>query len=158
VDFSNILTISFFGHRQVEDSLYLEEQVYTMVCDLIYTHEYVNFLAGQEGEFDQIVSSSIKKAKRQARNDNSALTLILPYEKSEYEKNREYFEAYYDEIEICSEAAACFCKTAYSVRNRVMIDRSDLVIFYVDHCAGGAYCALLYARQKGKAFTNLAKK
>ena len=117
--------------------------------------EYVEFLVGRNGDFDQIVSSAVKRQQRRVRDDNSALIWVLPYPTAELRDNLESFEAYYDEIELCSAAAGSHPKGAIQIRNRQMVDRSDLVVFYVDHSSGGAYQTLRYAQRKEKETLNL---
>ena len=60
------------------------------------------------------------------------------------------------EIELCSAAAGSHPKGAIQIRNRQMVDRSDLVVFCVDHSSGGAYQTLRYAQRKKKETLNLA--
>ena len=60
------------------------------------------------------------------------LILILPYVTAEYEKNEEYFHQYYDDVEICYEASCSHYKAAITIRNKYMVDRSDLVICYAN--------------------------
>ena len=55
---------------------------------------------------------------------------ILPYPTAELRNNMENFEAYYDEIEICGSAASSHPKGVFQIRNRQMVKRSDLVVFY----------------------------
>ena len=43
------------------------------------SNEYIEFLVGRDGEFDQLVSSTIRRCKRTIRDDNSSLVLVLPY-------------------------------------------------------------------------------
>ena len=38
-----------------------------------------------------------------------------------------------------------------------MVDRSDLVVFYVEHNSGGAYQTMRYAQEKEKRIINLAE-
>lgn len=76
-----------------------------LVHALLLEKEYVEFLVGRDGDFDQIVSSAVKRQKRIVRDDNSSLIWILPYPTAELHNNTENFEAYYDEIEICGSAA-----------------------------------------------------
>ena len=47
-------------------------------------------------------------------------------------------------------------RQARNRRNRQMVDRSDLVVFCVDHSSGGAYQTLRYAQRKKKETLNLA--
>jgi len=80
----------------------------------------------------------------------------MPYAKAEYTNNIENFEKYYDFIEVCDESQMAHFKSAIQIRNRHMIDRADLVIFYVDHNSGGAYQSMKYAEKQGKKILNLA--
>ena len=60
------------------------------------------------------------------------------------------------EIEICGSAASSHPKGAFQIRNRQMVKRSDLVVFYVDHTGGGAYQTMRYAQKEKKNILNLA--
>ena len=66
---------------------------------------------------------------------------------AEYRDNEQAFHEYYDEIEICLESAEKHFKSAHQVRNRSMVDRSDLVIFCVKRNSGGAYRTMQYAKK-----------
>ena len=102
-----------------------------LVLELLRRNEYVEFLVGRDGEFDLLVASTIRRCKRTYRNDNSALIWVMPYETAEYRDNREAYDDYYDEVEVCSESAGKHFKAAHQIRNRAMIDRSDLAVFCV---------------------------
>lgn len=80
----------------------------------------------------------------------------MPYEMAEYLENKKAYEQYYDEVEICPESCESHPKAAYRIRNRSMVDRSDLVVFYVTRNHGGAYQTMQYAQRKGKRIINLA--
>ncbi len=123
---------------------------------LLESKEYVEFLVGRNGEFDQLVSSTVRRVKRNFRDDNSALMLVLPYLTAEYENNHQSFHEYYDEIEICQDAAGGHYKAAIQVRNREMVDRSDLVVCYIEHNSGGAFQTVQYAKKKNKEIVNLS--
>ncbi len=117
----------------------------------------MEFLVGRDGDFDQIVSSAVIRAKKNIRDDNSALIWVLPYPASELHNNDEEFHNYYDEIEICEESSMAHPKSAFQIRNRSMVDRSDLVIFCVERESGGAYQTLQYAQKQEKKIVNLAE-
>ena len=153
-----LYTVSFFGHRIIEDFNRVEKKAETLIRDLILQKEYVEFLVGRSGDFDQIVSSAVKRLQRRIRADNSSLVWVLPYPTAELRNNGESFSAYYDEIEICDAAENNHPKRAYQIRNRQMVDRSDLVVFYVEHNSGGAYQTMRYAQEKGKRIINLAER
>lgn len=153
----NIFSVSFFGHRQLNDPFTVERNLEMLIRKLLNTKQYVEFLVGRDGEFDQLVASTVRRCKRNVRDDNSALVLVLPYETAEYRNNAQSFQDYYDEIEICDESAAKHFKSAHQTRNRSMVDRSHLVVFCVDHESGGAYAAMRYAEKKGVQTINLTK-
>lgn len=152
-----IYTVSFFGHRYIDNILKVEEQLEAIIRQLLSEHEYCDFLVGRDGEFDQCVSSTIIRVKKHYRDDNSCHILVLPYARHDYLDNQESFENYYDEIEIDGEAASAHFKAAFQKRNRSMVDRSDLVIFDVEHNSGGAYQTMQYAIKQNKNIINLAE-
>lgn len=149
-------TVSFFGHRQIENPFHIEELLEKLICDLLHRKEFVEFLVGRDGEFDQLVSSTVRRCKRNIRDDNSALIWVMPYDKSEFRDDKEAFLDYYDEVEVCAEAANKHFKSAFQTRNRSMVDRSHLVVFCVERSTGGAYQTLTYAKKAGASYINLA--
>ena len=150
----NTFTVSFFGHRTIDNPFPLEQKLEDLIRDLLCSKEYVEFLIGRDGEFDQIVASTVRRCKRSVRDDNSALVLVLPYATAEYLNNEQSFHDYYDEIEICAEAAEGHFKSAHQIRNRSMVDRSDLVVFCVEHSSGGAYQTMQYAKKVNANIVN----
>ena len=67
----NLFAVSFFGHREVDDPFVIEQQLEAIIRELLHTKEYVEFLVGRDGEFDQLVSSTVRRCKRTIRDDNS---------------------------------------------------------------------------------------
>ena len=151
----NTYTVSFFGHRAIEDPLLVEQRLEMLIRKLLKEKEYVEFLVGRDGEFDQIVSSTIRRCKRTVRDDNSAHVWVLPYPTAEYRDNEESFREYYDEIEICGASADSHFKGAHQARNRAMVDRSHLVVFCIQHDSGGAWQTMKYAKKQGKPYINI---
>jgi len=151
----NIYTVSFFGHRIINNPLLIERQLEILIRNLLREHEYVEFLVGRDGEFDLIVSSTIRRCKREYRSDNSAHIWVLPYITVEFRDNEDSFRDYYDEIEVCEAAAGSHYKNAHQTRNRAMVDRSDLVVFCIQHASGGAWQTMKYAKKQGKPCINL---
>ena len=149
-----VFTVSFFGHRIIEDPLGMERKLEHLVCRLLQEKEYVAFLVGRDGDFDLLTASVIRRCKRRVRGDNSALVWVLPYETAEIRRNEADFRAYYDEIEICP--VVSHFKRAHQARNRAMVDRSDLVVFCIQHESGGAWQIMKYAVKQGVPYINLA--
>lgn len=138
-------TVSFFGHRQLNDALTIEQRLESYIRQLLLEKDYVEFLVGRDGEFDLQVASVIRRCKREVRSDNSSLVWVLPYETAAYRNHEDSFRAYYDEIQICEEAASGHYKNAYKRRNQIMVNRSDLVVFCIQHPSGGAWQTYQYA-------------
>lgn len=101
----NIFAVSFFGHRRIDDSLAVEEKLEKKIRELLIAKEYLEFLVGRNGEFDQIAASTIRRCKRAVRDDNSALILVLPYVTAEYSNHTSLFHEYYDGVEICIDSS-----------------------------------------------------
>ena len=152
----NIFTVSFFGHRNIELGSEIENRLDSLLHEIITQREYVEFLIGRDGEFDLLVSSVIKQAVAKYSCGNTSLILVLPYTKAEFRDNEQSYLEYYDEVEICSASAQAHPKAAIQIRNRSMVDRSDMVICYVKHKSGGAYKTIQYAEKQGKRIINLA--
>ena len=150
-----IYTVSFFGHREIDRFSEVETKVSSLVRSLIQEKPYVDFLVGRNGEFDQLVTSEIRRAKQDLHFGNSSLIWVMPYNMAEYRENRESFDQYYDSVEICPESCDTHPKTAYQIRNRSMVERSDLVVFFVTHESGGAYQTMQYAKRIGKDIINI---
>ena len=149
-------TVSFFGHRIIENPLLAERRLESLICELLTSHAYVEFLVGRDGDFDLLVSSVIRRCKRTVRADNSAHVWVLPYVTAEFRDSEPSFREYYDEIEICANSAAAHYKRAYQIRNREMADRSDLIVFCVSRRNGGAWQTMQYARKQGIPYRNLS--
>ena len=116
------------------------------------TKPYVSFLIGRNGEFDEDVASVIKHAQKELGKENNDITLVLPYAVARLA----YYEKYYDNIVIPERLYGVHPKSAITLKNRWMVDMSDLVIAYVERTNGGAYEALKYAEKRNKKIINIA--
>lgn len=145
-----VKTVAFFGHRIVDDYFEIERQVEKLVRSFMYDGEYVEFLVGRSGQFDELVTSVVRRIKDEMGDEYSSLVLILPYVTTQSGSYWKELERFYDIIEVCEESSQAHYKSAYGVRNRKMIDRADTVVFYVKRETGGAYEALKYAERIGK--------
>ena len=145
-----IYTVSFFGHRDFNKHFEYEEKIKQLILNLLSENEYVEFLVGKNGEFDIFVSSVIRHIKNEHGRDNCSLILVLPYVTAEYRDNEENYNNYYDEIEVCPESQTAHFKSAITIRNKSIINRSDLVVCCVERTDGGAYTAMRYAQKNKK--------
>ncbi len=105
------------------------------------------FMSGGIGQTDGKFSSIVRGSKRYYKQIE--LVLVKPYFSGELNTNKDYYENMYDDVIIPDELAGCHYKSAITIRNRWMIDRSDFVICtYRDF--GGAVDAIKYARRTNK--------
>lgn len=148
----NVYRVTLFGHRDLSKQQMIEKALYPLLRDLIQTNPYVEFYIGRNGEFDKFVASVIKRAQKAFGNENSEMTLVLPY----IQKDMEYYDQYYDRIMIPDGVEKAYPKGAITKRNRWMIEQCDLLICYVEHKNGGAYAARKYAEKLGKKIINLS--
>ncbi len=149
-----IFTVSLFGHREIDDLRRLDEQLTFVVRELLQTKPYVSFLIGRNGEFDEYAASVMKRARKDMGEESSDMTLVLPYTVA----NLEYYEEYYDNIIIPESVYRAHPKAAIVLKNRWMVEQSDLVIVYVEHDRGGACAAMKYAKKLNKEVVNLCEK
>ena len=150
-----VYTVSFFGHREIENALEVERKLEAKITELIQTKQYIEFLVGREGEFDILAASVVKRVKKRIDHGNCSLILILPYMKAEFRDNEKEFLEYYDDVEICEQSTKAHFKSAMQIRNRAMVDRSDLVICCIQHKSGGAYKTVQYAEKQDKNIFNV---
>lgn len=151
----DVYTVSFFGHRRISNVFFIERKLEELISNLLREKEYVEFLVGRDGDFDQLVSSTVKRCQEQNGYHNSALIWVMPYPTAEFRNNEDAFQNYYDEIEVCASTSGVHFKAAFQVRNREMVDRSNLVVFCVEKKSGGAYQTMQYARKINTNFINL---
>ena len=152
----DIYTVSFFEHREVERAAEIESKPDQLLHDLIARKQYLEFLVGRDEEFDLLAASAIRRAVKQYGYGNTSMILVLPYMKAEYRDNEQNYLSYYDEVEICSESSDAHYKSAIQVRNRCMVDRSDLVVCCIQHNSVGAYKTVQYAEKCRKVIINLS--
>lgn len=78
----SVFTVCFFGHRWIDDFQAVEIAVERLIAKIISKYSYVEFLIGRDGDFDQIVTSVIRRYKKSNDTANCSLTWIMPYMKA----------------------------------------------------------------------------
>ena len=147
----DIFTVSLFGHREINDLRRLRDCLASIIKELIQAEPYVSFLIGRNGEFDEYAASVIKHTQKEVGKENNDITLVLPYTVADIE----YYEKYYDSVIIPESLYGAHPKFAITLKNRWMIERSDLVIIYAERESGGAYAAMKYAKKLNKKIINI---
>ena len=145
-----VYRVAFFGHRELQNISFIEDQIERLVLNLLRKKEFVEFYVGRNGDFDIAVASAIKRAQRRFGKESSSLILVLPY----HMRDEIYYEEFYDEILYPLDDKSYY-KSAITKRNRWMVEHVDWVVAYILHSYGGAYQAYSYAKKRQVEATNL---
>ncbi|MDE5862558.1 MAG: hypothetical protein K2J36_09985 [Ruminococcus sp.] len=72
-----------------------------------------------------------------------------------FRDHRENYLCCYNEVEICKESAEAYPKSAIQIRNRIMIENSDIIVCCIQHTAGSrAYRSVRYAEKLNRQIIN----
>ena len=118
----DIFTVAFFGHKHIEEPDKLKKCLDYHILRLMDRKDYVRFLVAREGDFDQLASSAVCRARRRHRPKNSELVYMVPKVATEVTINADNL-ASYCEIEVCPEASSGRVKDTVRVRNQEMCVR-----------------------------------
>lgn len=177
-------TCSFFGHRKIEITEELKNEIKIIIEDLIIKHNVCIFLFGSRSEFNDLCYfivtklkdrySEIKRVVYSCKNE----TCILESERKKYDKVYNLFlkdktKLLFFEEEFEYKAKYTSCRASYIERNYAMIDDSDFCVFYYDKSykpdikkysknsmgyyqpKSGTALAYMYATRKKKTLINV---
>lgn len=135
-----------FGHRDVSEDI---DSSLERILKKLIVKEGVNvFMSGDRGSFDTSFTYTVFRLKD--KYPKIQLHLIEPYFTQKLEKNKLFYEFLYDSVIIPEVAANADYKAAIPIRNRWMVDNSDIIVAYIRRDYGGAYNAVKYAEEKNK--------
>ena len=119
---------TFFGHRDCPETI--KPKLRATIIDLIENHNVDMFYVGNQGQFDAMVRSTLKKLKQEYPHIDYAVVLAyMPGKPSEYEDfSNTIFPEGLEPIHP---------RYAISHRNTWMLTHSDYVITYITHPWGG---------------------
>lgn len=130
-----------FGHRVM--LMDVEKPLRAVLERLVAERGVAVFYTGGMGEFDELFARTVRSMKRGC--PSLRLVLVMPYLTARLNVNKAFYEAQYDEILIPAELDGVHPKAAIGLRNRWMVDRSDIVIAALHRDFGGAAEAVRYA-------------
>ncbi len=179
-----IKTCSFFGHRKINTTDELKQNIKTVIQELILNHNVCTFLFGSRSDFNSLCHLIVDELKQKYPNIKriaytcQSETCTLESEREKQEKIHSYFEkrngrllCVEEEFEHKTKYSAG--KASYIERNQAMIDNSDYCIFYYDgsykpkmrKCSKKSFCyyqpnsgtklAYKYAIKKNKNIINI---
>ena len=151
-----IYTVSFFGNTLICNYKEVYRPLMKKILGLMAAHEHVDFLVGCTGMLDIMASVIVHRVREEFDLNNCSLILVLPRMMKIYADNKELFEKYYDEIEICESSRAAGSLKSYRLCSRAVIDRSDLVISCIEHKSGSAFRSVEYAGKRNVEIFNVA--
>lgn len=140
------LTCTFVGNSRITENI--EEVLRENLIDLIENRNVDTFLVGNHGRFDSIVYEELEKLKE--KYSNIKTYVVVAYKPS---KNDIIYEIYPEVIYPKSVRFATF-KSAIPIRNKWMIEKSDMVLCYVKY-KRNAFKFVEMAKQKGKEIIDI---
>lgn len=142
--------VAFIGHRHIKKRFEILDELYKIATYLIGNKEFVEFLVGKNGEFDETAAAAVRKAQNEFGKANSTLVWVQPYKTAK----DEYAEKNYDEIIFPPELYNIHYKRAIEERNKWMVNRCDFLVAYVEG-NGNARKIFDYGVNSGKYFVNV---
>ena len=162
-----------FGHRVM--LMDVEKPLREVLERLVAERGVRVFYTGGMGEFDELFARTVRSMKRDC--PSLRLVLVMPYLTRELSTGKQrygaayggqiaratyhgpghgWYEALCDEILIPAELDGVHSKAAIGLRNRWMVDRSDIVIAALHRNFGGAAEAVRYAEKRGKEVVRIS--
>ena len=140
------MPVTFCGHGKINYGDKIKKELKSEIEKAIKKGESI-FLLGGYGKFDLLAAYAIKELKIKYPYIKSIL--VIPYLNRIYDKNL-YDESIYPSLENFPK------KFAIIKRNEWTVNKSDIIIAYVEHNWGGAAKTLEYAYKKKIKIINLA--
>ena len=159
------LSCCFIGHRKIEESEKLINDLQLIIEDLIVNKGVSRFMFGSKSQFNDLCYDIVSELK------NKYAHIVIIYVRSMYENLTPYYEEYlyeiYDET-IYPDCVKNSNRLSYIKRNEYMINNSDFCVFYYEENYkprnykgvsrnSGTKIALDYAKQKKKSIIVLSK-
>jgi len=143
------VTCCFFGHKDTPSSVYnkLEEAVEKIIVE----DGVSSFLVGNQGQFDSMALSALRKLKIKYPHINYNVVLAyMPVEKEMWSPYK------YGETMLPEGIESVHPRYAISWRNKWMVNESDVVVAYITHSWGGAAKYVETATKRNKKIINIA--
>lgn len=137
--------VTLFGHRYIDRFQEVNEELERVLNKLVRQHTYIDFYIGNDGDFDRIATSAIRRLINRFGKENLTINLVLAYPKADMDM----LEEQYDSVIIPPSLNHVHPKAAIKERNRWMVENCNLLIAYVTHDHGGAATALRMAEKQG---------
>lgn len=135
---------AFFGHRNAP--IEIRDKIKETVINLIEERDVTAFYVGNNGNFDRMALSVLKKLSEMYPQISYYVVYAYLPEKSE----EDFSHTIYPEgIETAPK------RFAIDYRNRWIVGQADIVVAYIQHSFGGAAKFVDMAERKGAEIINL---
>lgn len=151
------MVVSFIGHRNIEDKDRVYKNIVVLMRKLIMCQAAEEFLFGSRSDFNSLCVKAAKELKAEFPH------IKRIYIRAEYPVISDSYREY--RLENCDdtffpESLQGAGKAVYVERNKLMIDRADVCVFYCDtnaetEAVSGTRLAYRYALAKCKQVINL---
>ncbi len=121
-------SVCFIGHRKINDTPKLRVRVQSILLNLI-EHGTTNFIFGDHSAFDSLCYELVTELKEKHPEINRIHFRKGYRDADEY--TMQFLIKGYEES-ICPKGVDSAGRAGYIERNRAMIDKSDVCIFYYD--------------------------
>ncbi len=137
------MVCTFFGHRDTPENI--KPKLRAVLIDLIENNVNM-FYVGNNGAFDHIVRETLMELKNTYKINYYVVLAYIP-KKNEY---ADYSDTiYFDELNTKP------YKCRIIERNKIMLEKSDIVVTHVTRIIGGAVEFKNMAEKKGKIVINI---
>ncbi len=146
------MKITFCGHSDFEAAEKYERYMQTLFTELI-GEENVEFYIGKDGRFDTFALKCVKEYK--LTHPATKIIFVTPYLSKSYSK-LDFALNNFDEVIYPSLEKVPY-RYAIIKRNEWMVNKSDILIAFIEYSFGGAAKTFEYAKRKKKKIINIAE-
>ncbi len=139
------MVCTFFGHSDTPETK--KVTLRTILIDLIENKNANMFYVGNNGAFDRMARELLREFKKTHKINYYVVLAYIPQKKDD----NDYSDSiYFDELNTKPH------RVRIIERNKLMIDKSDIVITCVSNITGGAAKFKALAEKRGKIVINIS--
>lgn len=140
------MIITFFGHRQLSENI--RDKLKDKLIELIEEYNDLIFYVGYQGSFDLTVIGVLKELIVEYPQIRICVVLSYLRDAEKFKNIETIFPDVLDNIHP---------RFALDRRNKWMVEKSEIIICYINQNFGGAYKFVRLALKRNKTVFNLGK-
>lgn len=145
-------TVCFTGHRHLSEPFKdVEERLYSTIKDCIENGAHT-FITGGAIGFDTIAAQTVIRLRGEFPHIKLALALPCPPEQQTLKwsaEQKRVYNAIYEQADFMKIVSDRYTNDCMFARNRLMVDRSGIIVSYIRKNSGGSCYTVNYARSQG---------